>query len=59
MHQWKAYLFSSQVMYKSPLEKKNDPYDRFCGPGSQIGGKNKTLNLVKVFIYQNYLAKKL
>jgi len=46
-------------MYKSPLEKKNDPYDRFCGPGSQIGGKNKTLNLVKVFIYQNYLAKKL
>ncbi len=35
IHQWKAYLFSSHMMYKSQF-KKIDPYDWFCGPGSHL-----------------------
>ncbi len=35
IHQWKAYLFSFQMMYTSQL-KKIYPYDWFCGPGSHF-----------------------
>ncbi len=31
----KVYLFSFQMMYKYQF-KKTDPYDWFCGPGSQL-----------------------
>ncbi len=33
IHQWKVYLFSFHMMYKS---QNIDPYDWFNGPGSQI-----------------------
>ncbi len=32
LHQWKAHLFSFQMMYKSQFQKI-DHYDWFCGPG--------------------------
>ncbi len=35
IHQWKAYLFSIQIMYKSQFQNI-DPYDWFCGPGSHM-----------------------
>ncbi len=35
LHQWKAYLFSFQIMYKSQFQKI-DPYDWFCGLRSQM-----------------------
>ncbi len=39
LNQWKAYLFSFQMMHKSQL-KKIDPYDWFCGPGSHMSNHN-------------------
>ncbi len=35
IHQWEAYLFSFQMMYKSQFQEI-DLYDWFCGPGSHI-----------------------
>ncbi len=35
LYQWKVYLFSFQIMYKSQFRKMY-PYDWFCGPGSHI-----------------------
>ncbi len=35
IYQWKAYLFSFQIMYKTQF-KQIDPHDWFCGPGSHI-----------------------
>ncbi len=34
-HQWKDYLISVQIIYKSKFPKMY-PYDWFCGPGSHI-----------------------
>ncbi len=38
IHQWKACLFSFQMMYKSKFRKIDNilTYNWFCGPGSQI-----------------------
>ncbi len=35
IHQWKAYLFSFEMTYKSKFHKMY-LYDWFCGPRSQI-----------------------
>ncbi len=36
------YLFSFQMMYKSQFQKI-DPYDWFCGPGSQMSYSNSLI----------------